>query len=59
MRHWELGMMHGSSPAIQSLPGNRYQIVFEANTAELWKANDDEQTPMELGMADGTSPAGT
>jgi hypothetical protein len=57
-----LGMMAGTSPsvdpvAIGSLPINKHQVAFQANTGNLWVIGPQSPGDGGLGMAAGTSPS--
>ncbi len=52
-----LGMAPGTSPAIAGLAGGGYEVVFQANTGNLYKAGAADPGDTGLGMAPGASPA--
>jgi Ca2+-binding RTX toxin-like protein len=57
-----LGMMPGTSPSIDddccALTGKGGQIVFQANTGDLWQvAGESNNNSWNLGMMAGTSPS--
>ncbi|HEY0994267.1 MAG TPA: hypothetical protein VGD80_44735 [Kofleriaceae bacterium] len=52
-----LGMRGGTSPSIKARAGGSYNLVFQANTGNLWTAGATGTGDLGLGMATGTSPA--
>jgi hypothetical protein len=50
-------MRSGTSPSIRARAGGSYNLVFQANTGNLWTAGATGTGDLGLGMASGTSPA--
>jgi hypothetical protein len=47
----------GSSPSITGIPGNRFQVAFEANDNSLWATGALGTGPLGQQMRPGTSPS--